>query len=311
MPHIKPLQRRYFLLVFLIIVACVVTYGTVTSASNMRKKERANKFATQKVLAALQVTSTPTPTFTPTPTVTPTPSPVPMPVYTGYCIHAPVLMYHHLAPYAIAKEKGFTSLNVDNGIFDQQMGYISSHGFTTIFAEDLANALKNHTALPSKSIIVTVDDGYEDMYTYAFPIIKKYNIKTSLMVPTGLMGVNSGTNSYYSWSELKEMVGSGLIKVYNHTFSHFAMSAANIAKDQFEVATAQQQLHDQLGITNTIFAYPYGTNATSQTVQGVLQQNGITGAFSTIGGSYQCDSFIYSLHRIRVGGILFPAFGIY
>ncbi|MDE2589284.1 MAG: hypothetical protein KGL95_06425, partial [Patescibacteria group bacterium] len=85
---------------------------------------------------------------------TPTPTPTPTPVYTGYCLNVPVLMYHHTAPWEIAKTKGYTSLDVDNGVFDLQMGYLASHGYNTIFAEDLVNALRNHSSLPQKSIVV-------------------------------------------------------------------------------------------------------------------------------------------------------------
>ncbi len=119
-----------------------------------------------------------------TPTASPSPTLVPTPVYTGFCLNVPVLMYHHIAPQDEANAKGFSSLNVDSSMFDQQMGYLASHGYTTIFAEDLVNALLTHTSLPVKSVVVTIDDGYEDNYSYAFPIIKKYGIKTSLFVTT-------------------------------------------------------------------------------------------------------------------------------
>lgn len=305
-----PRKRIYFLIAFFIVfTGGALVYGNLTTPDQAKQSSIKKVSGPKKVLAAIDILISPS--LSPSPTASSSPTLIPSPVYTGYCLSVPVLLYHHLMPYQLAKEKGQTSLNVDNGIFDQQMGYLASHGYTTIFAEDLVSALKSHTALPAKSIVVTIDDGYADNFTYAFASLKKYNIKTSLMVPTGLMGVNSGANNYYSWSELKEMVQSGLVRAYNHTFSHSPMGTKDAAKDQFEVATAQEQLHSQLGITNTIFTYPYGTNATSEKVHTVLIQNGITGAYSTIGGSYQCDSFIYSLHRLRVGNTSFPAYGIY
>lgn len=268
------------------------------------------KVISGKAIAAMNplLTVTPIP-VTPTPTLTPTPTTEPTPVYTGYCLNVPVLMYHHIEPGAIAKEKNHLSLNVDPSFFDQQMAYINARGFTTIFAEDLVNALAAHTSLPSKSIVVTIDDGYDDNYSYAFPIIKKYNIKTSLMVPTGLMGVNAGTNTYYTWGQLQEMIGSGLIRPYNHTWSHAAMGQGE-AKDISEITTAQNQLQQYTGHTVGVFAYPYGTNALSEQVHAELRSHGFIGAFSTIYGTYQCDSFIFSLHRVRVGNSFFPAYGI-
>lgn len=242
---------------------------------------------------------------------TPTPTPFPSPVYTGYCLNVPVLMYHHTAPWEIAKTRGFTSLDVDNGMFDQQMSYLASHGYTSIFAEDLVNALKNHTSLPQKSIVISLDDGYDDVYAYAFPVAKKYHIKLTLFIPTGLLGNVSPTNSYYTWAQVKEMLGSGLVSVGNHTWSHFPMGTKGTDKDEYEVSTAQKELQQYLGKSPITFAYPYGTNAGLARLYPILEQNGILGAFSTWGGTVQCDSFMFSLHRTRVGNAPFPGFGIY
>lgn len=245
------------------------------------------------------------------PTTIPTPTPTPTPIYYGYCLNVPVLYYHHIASSDIARARGFSSLNVDAGIFDEQMAYLSSHGFTSIFGEDLVNALKNHTALSPKSVVVTLDDAYDDQYSNAFQIAKKYGIKLTLFVPTGLLGGVSATNSYFTWGQLSEMVNSGLVEVENHTWSHYSMGTKGADKDMYELKTAEDQLQQNLGKHSLVFAYPYGTNELSGFVWGELAQFGFLGAFSTIGGTYQCDSFLYALHRTRIGSVPFPAFGIY
>lgn len=248
----------------------------------------------------------------PSPTITPIKSEItPTPVYIGYCLRVPVLLYHHIAPWPIAKAKGQTSLDVDSNIFDQQMGFLKAKGYTFYFAQDLVNALISHTALSQKPIVITIDDGYDDVYTYAYPVLKKYDIKATLFIPTGLLGVSSGANSYFSWDQLKDMLGSGLVMADNHTWSHFPMGTKGAAKDQYEIATAQSQIQQYTGKNSLTFAYPYGTNAGSGFVHNELISNGIKGAFSTISGTIQCDSFILSLHRTRIGSIPFPAFGIY
>src|SRR5690348_13712275 len=45
----------------------------------------------------------------------------PTSVPSGYCLHVPVLLYHHVQPQADAVAKGQTSLTVDSAIFDGQM----------------------------------------------------------------------------------------------------------------------------------------------------------------------------------------------
>ena len=303
-------KKHYIFFASVLAVVAVCSGILFVLFHGSQAKQKAFGYLSPKAIAAEKKASH-VPFATPSPIASPTATPIPTPVYTGYCLNVPVLMYHHTAPWEIAKAKGYTSLDVDNGVFDSQMGYLVSHGYHTIFAEDLVNALKNHTSLPPKSIVVSLDDAYDDVYAYAFPTAKKYGIKLTVFIPTGLVGNSSPTNSYYNWGQLQEMLKSGLVSEGNHTWSHFSMGTKDLAKDQFEVSTAEKELQQYTGRTVTTFAYPYGTNANPARVFSVLQQNGILGAFSTHGGTMQCDSFIYELHRTRIGNVPFPAFGVY
>ena len=228
---------------------------------------------------------------------------------TGYCLFVPVLMYHHVQPEAVAVQRGQTGLTVDPAYFDQQMNYIATHGYTTITAEQLVLALRNHTGLPAKSIVVTLDDGYQDNFDYAYPIFQKYHLIGNLMVATGLLG-GVGNNTYYTWDELKQMVGSGLIYTTDHTWSHYSMGSSTPEKDQMEIMTAKQQLESNLGKTQDVFTYPYGTGYNNPRVTQELVQDGFLGAYSTIGGAWQCDSYIYALRRIHIGNAPLSSYGL-
>lgn len=240
---------------------------------------------------------------------TPTPTPSNGNPGTGYCLYVPVLMYHHVQPEAVAVQRGQTSLTVDPAFFDQQMNYIATHGYTTITAEQLVMALRNHTGVPPKSIVVTLDDGYQDNFAYAYPIFQKYHLTGNLMVATGLLG-GVGNNTYYTWDELKQMVGSGLIYTTDHTWSHYPMGSSTVEKDQSEVLTAKQQLESELGKPQTVFTYPYGTGYNNPRVTQELQQDGFMGAYSTVGGAWQCDSYIFALRRIHIGNAPLSSYGL-
>lgn len=243
---------------------------------------------------------TPLPSLTPTPTTIPTPTPEPL---VGFCQKIPIIFYHHIEPSNVAAENKTSNLNVDAGIFETQMKYLNDNGYKNLSAEELVSALTSKQQL-GKAVVVTLDDGYEDNYIYAYPIAKKYNMKLSLMIPTGLMA-NSG---YLSWDQLKEMKNSGLVFAYNHTWSHYSAGGSNTEKIDWEIVTAQKQLDDNLGKTGRIFAYPYGSYG--QNVINILIREGFSGAFSTVPGQWQCDSFIYRLHRIRIGNAPLSFYGI-
>jgi len=270
-------------------------------------KSVSNNLPTKTINKQIALFSFPTkiPSPTPSPTVTPTKI---QKVITpekpaGYCLYVPILMYHHIEPLQDAKKEGHGSLTVDSSFFQQQISYLNDKKYTTITVDDLAHALINHSGLPSKPIILTADDGYKDIFDNAFPLLQQYNIKLNLMIPTGLVG----GGDYLTWDQIKQMVGSGLITAYDHTWSHASLGNATQDKIHYEISTAKGQLEQNLGKPVNIFAYPYGSE--SPAVFSELKNEGFIAGLSTIGGSYQCDSFIYSFHRTRIGNVLLSAYG--
>lgn len=221
----------------------------------------------------------------------------------NFCIKVPILMYHHIAPVSKEKGKGQGNLTVTPEFFESHLQYLQNKGYKTLKAEDVVDALITGKNL-EKSVVITIDDGYEDIYNYAYPLLKKYNSIANIMVITGLID-NTG---YLSWSQLKEMKSSGLVYMYNHTWSHPSLSRLSDQKIIFEVGIARDQLKDQLGIENKIIAYPYGSF--NQRIIDILVQNGFVGGFSTIPGNIQCQSFIMKLHRRRVGNVSLSYYGI-
>jgi peptidoglycan/xylan/chitin deacetylase (PgdA/CDA1 family) len=220
-----------------------------------------------------------------------------------YCLNVPVLLYHHIEPIAQAQKEGHAQLTVDSNYFDQQMAYLAKNGYHAISSDELADALIRHQALPAKSIVVTIDDGYEDNYTYAFQILKKYNITGNFAIPSGLIE-NKG---YMTWSQLKEIASNSNMHIYNHTWSHAALGGASKDKIEYEIITANKQFESNLGKHINIFYYPYGSF--SPLAIDVLKEQGFIAAFSTIGGRMQCESYIYVLRRERIGNEPLSSYG--
>ncbi len=296
----KKSNLRVWQVLFLFVAVLVI--GSIELKMAPRENEILKSpvsLSTKSSTPFLSAISTPTPS--PISTLTPTSTPVPN---YGFCLRVPVLLYHHIRPQAEAALKRQDSLNVYPGFFDLQMKYLIEHGYNTIFADVLINSLKTHSALPPKSILVTVDDGYRDFSQDAFPIVQKYGIKVNLMIATGLIGGEDNM----SWDQINQIKQSGLAYFVDHTWSHYAIGYGNMDKIQFEIKTAKQQLEEHTGQPVNIFAYPYGSfnnNAIS-----ILQIDGFSGAFSTIPGFLQCDSFIMTLHRNHIGNAPLSSYGL-
>lgn len=69
--------------------------------------------------------------------------------------------------------------------------------FNPISLKDLAAALAGEIALPRNPLIITFDDGYDDNYRVAFPILRELGVPATFFVSTG--HVQSGLPFAYDW----------------------------------------------------------------------------------------------------------------
>jgi peptidoglycan/xylan/chitin deacetylase (PgdA/CDA1 family) len=81
-----------------------------------------------------------------------------------------ILMYHRFGP------KG-----LDAKIFEAQVRILKS-SFNVISLSKLSMSLQQGIPLPAHTVVITVDDGYADFYTYAYPILKKYSMPATFYV---------------------------------------------------------------------------------------------------------------------------------
>lgn len=220
-----------------------------------------------------------------------------------FCLDIPVVMYHHTEPLETAGLLGHAQLTVDSNIFDEQMKYLVDNGYTFISAEELIHALLNRKKLSEKTIVITIDDGYKDNYTYAFLVAKKYKIVMNFMIPTELVG----KADYLTWDHLKEMIQSPYAKIYNHTATHAGLGYLSTEQIDWELATSSAALQAKLGLKNTVFTYPYGSF--SDLAIEKVKDYGFIGAYTTIEGKHQCQSTIMQLQRLRVGNAPMASYG--
>lgn len=90
-----------------------------------------------------------------------------------------ILMYHRFSETSAPG-----SVSVDQ--FERQVRYISKY-FNPVTVSRIAMALHEGEALARNSIAITVDDGYEDFYSIAWPVLKKYRVPATFYVTTGFV----------------------------------------------------------------------------------------------------------------------------
>ena len=157
----------------------------------------------------------------------------------------PVLTYHCIAeePYSENSE-----LFVRPEDFARQLDILAEEGYTSIFADEL------HNSAAKKPVVITFDDGYEDNYFTAFPILKEKGQKATIFVISGMIG----REGYLTVDEIREMVDSGFVSIQSHTDSHRMLTGLSLDDRIREFATSKSVLEAASGREVTAVAYPFG-----------------------------------------------------
>ena len=115
----------------------------------------------------------------------------------------PILMYHRVVPRV--EEPDPHSLKVSTREFDAQMRYLKDRGYESVYFDGLAVAASNGDSPWTKPVIITFDDGYRDTFTNALPILKRYQLRaTVLLVSAHVEGSNLWDRC---WAEASPLAG--------------------------------------------------------------------------------------------------------
>lgn len=200
----------------------------------------------------------------------------------------PILMYHKVdQDYQVSK------LSVSPESFEREMEFISRH-YNCISLRKLAILIKNKQPVPPHTVVITFDDGYENNYTNAFPILKKYNLKATIF----LILEKIGQEGYLSWEQIKEMQRSGLIDFGSHTISHQNLTRIPLEVAWQEIYQSKHLLQELTGVEVEVFAYPAG--GFNQQIKELVQQAGYLAAVATSPGERYPSDDIYALKRVRI-----------
>jgi peptidoglycan/xylan/chitin deacetylase (PgdA/CDA1 family) len=193
----------------------------------------------------------------------------------------PILMYHHITDVPTHNILDL-SLTVTPNVLNQQLDYLKRNEYHTITFNQLFDFLYYNGPLPSKPIILTFDDGYDDAYTFAYPILQKHGYSGMFYIITGKVGWKGQA----TWGQLCEMLANGM-QMGSHTITHRNMGAvwrSSHAQAQQELEQSQQDMQKQLGIVIQQFCYPTGEPfhhekpVVQQAIMKLLEQDGYIGA---------------------------------
>ena len=205
----------------------------------------------------------------------------------------PVLMYH-----SVSNNNQRMSVTIDN--FFAQMKLMIKLGFGSV---NLKDVLKK---TDKKKFVITFDDGYEDVYYNALPILKELNLYATCFFVTNQIGKHnnwdSKRNNYkemqlmneeqiYHWNEIGLEVGS-------HSLDHKNLKVLNINNKTEQIVHSKTFFKKKFNIDIKSFSYPYGMYDDDSAE---IVKNNYEFAVTTKRSRYKTDTFdVVKIPRIPI-----------
>jgi peptidoglycan/xylan/chitin deacetylase (PgdA/CDA1 family) len=211
-------------------------------------------------------------------------------------ISLPILMYHYVrTPPSPRTDLLGYNLTVSPADFAAQMDWLSAHRFHPVDFNDVRAYFAGAAPLPANPVVITLDDGYADLYTAAYPILAAHRFKAVAYIVSGFVG----QPRYVTAAQVLLMDRNG-IEIASHTVNHANLARSSYASTMRQLVDSKRWLEQLVGHTVLDFAYPSG-QFNAQVVAAV-KQAGYDTAVTEISSVDHSVTDRYVWTRVRVGG---------
>jgi peptidoglycan/xylan/chitin deacetylase (PgdA/CDA1 family) len=182
----------------------------------------------------------------------------------------PVLMYHKIVE-GRAKCAG-TNYYVNEATFYEQMSFLYENEYRALTLDEYVDCLRNRTPWPRKSLLITFDDGYSNMFKLGYPVLKTFGLPAAVFVSPEYIGTRKpfpgdrqyvGTDKYLaphllplSWDEIRMM--GDIVSIGSHTMSHVLPGHLPPDSMHYELSESKRIIERETGRPVAGFAYPGG-----------------------------------------------------
>lgn len=164
--------------------------------------------------------------------------------------HLVVLMYHRFDAGG--------QISTPMSDFRRQIEYLQDNDYHFVDLDELVDHLNSGEPFPTRSVMITIDDGYESTYTHAYPYLKKKDVPWVLYVYTE--AIEEGYASSLNWQQIREMAEDG-VAIGNHTASHGRPTSDSFRRGGWiekELREPHRLLEEKTGRAIGSFSIPYG-----------------------------------------------------
>ena len=200
----------------------------------------------------------------------------------------PILMYHGFSDDP-------STLFVTPENFRRQLTYLKKKNYNVISMDELAEGIKSGKKFARNTVVITIDDGYADNFTRAYPVLKKYDFPATIFLITDFIGKK---NDYLDWEDVKAMRRGG-VTFGGHTMTNAYLPSVKTRQGLWrEIRGSKDAIEAKLG--NPVYYFCYPTGAFNEDVKKVTKEAGYRAACTTNRGHDRFNRDLYELNRIKI-----------
>jgi peptidoglycan/xylan/chitin deacetylase (PgdA/CDA1 family) len=209
-------------------------------------------------------------------------------------VRVPILTWHRVHLFATELTKSIPDETVEPGVFSAEISALAAHGYHSITQLQLYDALFRGAPLPSRPVLLTVDDGYVDDVKTILPVLRAHRMVATFYIISGRFREPGFVNP----TEVRRLDAAGM-DIGAHTRTHVPLDAIPTGQMKNEVLGSRDDLQRVLGHAVQWFAYPFGAH--SPAVVAEVRRAGFVLAVTTAGGTVESSLDPLTMPRIHVG----------
>jgi peptidoglycan/xylan/chitin deacetylase (PgdA/CDA1 family) len=193
----------------------------------------------------------------------------------------PILLYHSLSANATQPYRRFS---MDPGRFSEQMEHIAAGGYKTMTVAELIAAINGPAgSMPERPLVLTFDDGFEDMHSVALPVLTRLGLHSTAYVVTAYLGstarwlapLGEADRPMLCREQVRDLDAAG-VEIGSHTCHHIPLDEIGFLEAVREIHRSRRRLERIIGHPIASFAYPYGYH--TGRIKNYLKSSGLQSA---------------------------------